>query len=280
MSTSTAPQPPPSTLHDLLVILGASRFGTDWPNVAAAVRVAQQPLEVKDPGCEEPPSAAECEERYRALVEGVPAELSYTASQLQSVRLDALLAAREKLCDRIKELCLQLPPNHPARPAAAFQDPPAAPEVDEAEEAAPSSGSKRARPTTDAALEAELDDNWANIAEVEEANVRRASVPGVLNKMLQLIGKHRWAYPFKRPVTDKEAPDYKDIITNPMDFATLKKRIETGAVADVPQLVHDLELVCDNCMTYNGKGTDYYRMAQTLKEIVRVHRHLEHHTVR
>ena len=53
-----------------------------------------------------------------------------------------------------------------------------------------------------------------------------------------------------------------------MDFATLKRRIETGAVTEVGALVTDLSLIFDNAMVYNGKGTDYYRMAQTLKNIV------------
>lgn len=55
-----------------------------------------------------------------------------------------------------------------------------------------------------------------------------------------------------------------------MDFTTLKRRIETGAVVEVNPLVTDLNLIFDNAMVYNGKGTDYYRMAQTLKDIVRV----------
>ena len=55
-----------------------------------------------------------------------------------------------------------------------------------------------------------------------------------------------------------------------MDFTTLKRRIETGAVTDVPALVTDLTLIFENAMLYNGKGSDYYRMANTLKEIVRV----------
>ena len=59
-----------------------------------------------------------------------------------------------------------------------------------------------------------------------------------------------------------------------MDFTTLKRRIETAAVTDVSAMVNDLNLIFDNAMVYNGKGTDYYRMAQTLKEIVRVHQGL------
>ena len=54
-----------------------------------------------------------------------------------------------------------------------------------------------------------------------------------------------------------------------MDFTTLKRRVESGAVSDVDSLVSDLNLIFDNAMIYNGKGTDYYRMAQTLKDVVR-----------
>ena len=50
--------------------------------------------------------------------------------------------------------------------------------------------------------------------EEEERNSRRATVSSTLNKLLQAVAKHKWAYPFKRPVTDKEAPDYKDIVAN------------------------------------------------------------------
>ena len=59
-----------------------------------------------------------------------------------------------------------------------------------------------------------------------------------------------------------------------MDFTTLKRRIETGVVIDVPALVADLVLIFDNAMLYNGKGTDYYRMAQTLKDCVKAQQNL------
>ena len=79
--------------------------------------------------------------------------------------------------------------------------------------AVPGGGRSRAG-ANDAALENELEETWAHMVEEEERNSRRATVSTTLNKMLQAVGKHKWAYPFKRPVTDKEAPDYKDIITN------------------------------------------------------------------
>jgi len=66
----------------------------------------------------------------------------------------------------------------------------------------------------------------------------------------------------------QEAPDYKDIIKNPMDFLTLKKRVETGLVEDIDAMVNELNLIFDNAMQYNGEGTDYYKMAATLKDLV------------
>ena len=53
-----------------------------------------------------------------------------------------------------------------------------------------------------------------------------------------------------------------------MDFSTLKRRVETGQVNDVNALVQDLNLIFDNAMKYNGEGTDYYKMAVTLRDLV------------
>jgi len=111
-------------------------------------------------------------------------------------------------------------------------------------------------------------DSWVDVAE-EERNPRRMSVQGLLLKMLASVTKHKWAHPFKRPVTDKEAPDYKDIITNPMDFSTLRKRIEAGLVPDVGALVAGLNLIFSNAMLYNAKGSDYHKMALTLRDVVK-----------
>ena len=253
-------------LPDLLVVLGTSRFGTDWPNVSAAVRAALGPLD----GAPSDMSATECEERYRALIEGRPEELTALAARLQTKRLDELSRCRAEVVARITKLCETIPLDHPVRPAAALEPTPDVKmdEVGEGEGDADGSG-RRVSAGGGGKYDNELEDNWFAIAEEEERNVRRVTVGGTLVKMLKSVEKHKWAYPFKRPVTDKEAPDYKDIITNPMDFATLKKKIETGGITDLPALVSDLFLIFDNAMLYNGKGSDYYRMAGTLKEIVR-----------
>ncbi|KAG8461880.1 hypothetical protein KFE25_013899 [Diacronema lutheri] len=87
-----------------------------------------------------------------------------------------------------------------------------------------------------------------------------------LLKMLNAIAKHKWAYPFKRPVTDKEAPDYKDIIKQPMDFSTIRKRIEAGQVSTLGSLRDDLALVFSNAQLYNSTASDYSKMAASLQQ--------------
>lgn len=270
-----------SALSDLLVVLGTQRYGTDWTNVAAAIRAAAGPLEPF-----EAPTVGNCEERYRALVEGVPVELPALAAKLQVRHLETVAEARAALVKRIEELCAQLPARHPSRDAflAGAANNPGSPALaggaaggsaDDGDGEGGSrhgGGSGRTRTSGGEAesvpADSDLEESWVAIAEEEERNARRSTVAGTLNKMLSAIAKHKWAYPFKRPVTDKEAPDYKEIITNPMDFTTLKRRVETGQVGDLSALADDLTLIFDNAMKYNGEGTDYYKMASTLKSIV------------
>jgi len=264
--------PTPSPLADLLVVLGTQRYGTDWTNVSAAIRAAAGPLESL-----EPPAPGECEDRFRALVEGTPIELGTLAAKLQARHLETLSDARASLAKRIEDLCAQLPSRHASRATflagvASMQHGVdangATPPGEEGGDSKHGGRTRTSGACEGAALDHDLDESWVSIAEEEDRNLRRSTVAGTLNKMLAAIVKHKWAYPFKRPVTDKEAPDYKEFITNPMDFTTLKRRVETGQVAEIHGLVDDLNLIFDNAMVYNGEGTDYYKMASTLKAIV------------
>lgn len=130
---------------------------------------------------------------------------------LQAERLAQLTKRRSEIVARITTLCQDLPEGHPARPAAAF-GPPGASGNDGGSDG---QASKRARGgglslgDPGYKYENELDDHWHAIAEEEERNARRATVAGTLGKMLNVVQKHKWAYPFRRPVTEREAPDYK-----------------------------------------------------------------------
>lgn len=61
---------------------------------------------------------------------------------------------------------------------------------------------------------------------------------------------------FTKPVTDEDAPDYSAIVKNPMDFGTMRGKVERGAYgtgdAAAAALYQDFLLVFDNCRLYNS----------------------------
>ncbi|KAG6788073.1 hypothetical protein POTOM_004126 [Populus tomentosa] len=86
-----------------------------------------------------------------------------------------------------------------------------------------------------------------------------------------LITQHKWAWPFLEPV-DVEGlclHDYYEVIEKPMDFSTIKNRMEakdgTG-YKNVREIYADVRLVFKNAMKYNDERDDVHVMARTLLE--------------
>lgn len=80
---------------------------------------------------------------------------------------------------------------------------------------------------------------------------------GVLNKVSKYRGVNRdkndlnaatW---FTQPVDPADAPDYYTIVENPMDFGTIKRKLETGKYPEFDDFHSDMMLVKDNCYLYN-----------------------------
>lgn len=65
---------------------------------------------------------------------------------------------------------------------------------------------------------------------------------------------------FAEPVTEDDAPGYFDIVENPMDFATIKGKINNGEYGKgsdaVTEFFNDLVLIFDNCLLYNDEEGD------------------------
>ncbi|KAH8522321.1 hypothetical protein H0E87_003086 [Populus deltoides] len=85
------------------------------------------------------------------------------------------------------------------------------------------------------------------------------------------ITQHKWAWPFLEPV-DVEGlclHDYYEVIEKPMDFSTIKNRMEakdgTG-YKNVREIYADVRLVFKNAMKYNDERDDVHVMARTLLE--------------
>ncbi|KAF3446905.1 hypothetical protein FNV43_RR12085 [Rhamnella rubrinervis] len=74
---------------------------------------------------------------------------------------------------------------------------------------------------------------------------------------------------FSEPVDPEELPDYHDIIENPMDFGTVRKKLDQGAYACLEHIEKDVNLICTNAMQYNAPDTIYFRQARSIQELAR-----------
>ncbi|EOA39821.1 hypothetical protein CARUB_v10008487mg, partial [Capsella rubella] len=74
---------------------------------------------------------------------------------------------------------------------------------------------------------------------------------------------------YSDPVDPEELPDYHEIITNPMDFSTVRKKLDSGSYASLEQFERDVFLICTNAMEYNSSDTVYYRQARAIQELAK-----------
>ncbi|XP_042021877.1 bromodomain-containing protein 9-like [Salvia splendens] len=74
---------------------------------------------------------------------------------------------------------------------------------------------------------------------------------------------------FSEPVDIEELPDYFDVIDKPMDFGTVREKLDRGAYKKLEELEADVFLICSNAMLYNAPDTVYYRQAHSIQEIAK-----------
>ncbi|CAA6655859.1 unnamed protein product [Spirodela intermedia] len=101
---------------------------------------------------------------------------------------------------------------------------------------------------------------------------------------------------FSEPVDPTELPDYHDVITHPMDFGTVRKRLSSGYYSNLEmfevrvnsviavmliacdsidmhtskcRICKDVFLICTNAMSYNAPDTIYFRQARSIHELAK-----------
>lgn len=92
----------------------------------------------------------------------------------------------------------------------------------------------------------------------------RSALQRLLEYLLKALEKKDPKQLFAWPVTDHIAPGYSSIISQPMDFSTMKQRIDNGVYASLTQFTDDFKLLCNNAMVYNQPQTIYYKAAKKL----------------
>ncbi|XP_077426453.1 histone lysine acetyltransferase CREBBP isoform X2 [Vanacampus margaritifer] len=75
--------------------------------------------------------------------------------------------------------------------------------------------------------------------------------------------------PFRQPVDPMLLciPDYFDIVKNPIDLSTIKRKLDTGQYQDPWQYVDDVWLMFNNAWLYNRKTSRVYKCCSKLAEV-------------
>ncbi|XP_051975847.1 bromodomain-containing protein 1-like isoform X1 [Xyrauchen texanus] len=90
--------------------------------------------------------------------------------------------------------------------------------------------------------------------------------PVLLRAVLDQLQERDQTRIFAQPVSIEEVSDYLDHIKHPMDFSTMRKRIDTHGYNNLDEFEDDFNLIIYNCMKYNAKDTTFYRAALRLRD--------------
>ncbi|TRY82279.1 hypothetical protein DNTS_009381 [Danionella cerebrum] len=90
--------------------------------------------------------------------------------------------------------------------------------------------------------------------------------PVLLRAVLDQLQEKDQAKIFAQPVNVQEVPDYLDHIKQPMDFSTMRKRIDGHEYMSLDEFEDDFNLVINNCLKYNAKDNYFYRAGVRMRD--------------
>ncbi|GMH40400.1 hypothetical protein BSKO_08304 [Bryopsis sp. KO-2023] len=110
-----------------------------------------------------------------------------------------------------------------------------------------------------------------NDIEVEEVKPKGPTVPRRidLERVVDHVQKQDKNEIFKDPVTEDVAPNYFSVISKPMDFTTVRKKLDGGGYTSWQSLGDDLMTMFQNAMVYNSPNTTFHKQAKTLMQVAK-----------
>ncbi|KAL6656331.1 hypothetical protein ACP70R_007157 [Stipagrostis hirtigluma subsp. patula] len=106
-------------------------------------------------------------------------------------------------------------------------------------------------------------------AEAEQHAVRRMRM--CLRDICNRILYNKRFSVFHFPVSEEEVPDYRSVVHNPMDMATVLQRVDSGQYLTRAAFMKDIDLIVTNAKTYNGddyNGSRIVSRACELRDVV------------
>jgi histone acetyltransferase len=94
------------------------------------------------------------------------------------------------------------------------------------------------------------------------------SVEAMVSDVLESALSNGASWPFKEPVDINLAPDYYEVIKQPMDISTMKRKNSRNEYISLRELRNDFKLMFDNCVFYNGDDSIYAQAANVLEKAV------------
>lgn len=80
-----------------------------------------------------------------------------------------------------------------------------------------------------------------------------------LSSLIDDVIKYKHAWPFIKPVSVNEVPDYLQVIKRPMDFGKIKSKLNLGDYRTNEDVMKDVEQVFFNCDLYNVAESEIYK---------------------
>ncbi|KAH8727220.1 transcriptional activator spt7 [Phaeosphaeriaceae sp. PMI808] len=95
---------------------------------------------------------------------------------------------------------------------------------------------------------------WAN-----EERVGQEELYESVEKVIMELKAGEHAHPFLQRVNKREAPDYYNVIKQPMDIGTMMKKLKQLQYKSKKEFVDDLMLIWSNCLKYNADPSHFLR---------------------
>ncbi|XP_062198445.1 ATPase family AAA domain-containing protein At1g05910-like isoform X2 [Phragmites australis] len=102
-------------------------------------------------------------------------------------------------------------------------------------------------------------------AEAEQHAVRRMRM--CLRDICNRILYNKRFSVFHFPVSEEEVPDYRSVVHNPMDMATVLQRVDSGQYLTRAAFMKDIDLIVSNAKTYNGDDYNGSRIVSRACEL-------------
>lgn len=100
------------------------------------------------------------------------------------------------------------------------------------------------------------------------AGISPETIRQQVNTLLDVLMTQEYSYIFDKPVDPvrDQAPDYFEIIRQPMDLGTIKRRLDAGGYRTFSAFCKDVRLVWDNARMYNPKDSGIYMIADRMSD--------------